>query len=403
MLRRLISVLRSQAIPNAPSDLNVLSCVKFHMISNFHFFLFFFLKFCAKKNNIVELSPAESLSNSSECLTGLDDSDLTKHDTIINATINNSSQLTDQSTHHQPIMSLKDYLHTLDRHKSIDNCFLSPSSVERLYLFDEIKKITNHLFDQTIQAEPYTNGDDEKHENRASNNRVHDMNIQNLNTTQTTSDDTTTEADTLKESVKTCDESLDVNNNKINDVEETTAKENGESSERSRPFSEIFRKFASLADTGLHVSELPSAPWPISTKRTKFRINQMSSRDVPIFKTEKPAKLQKQKAVDACDTKLFDEQINHKSIFHNTPSSPLAKNCIADLLESFEHDRNQLFKSHFRQKFTDQMPNGSISFDCGQLGDEHRSMNTIRSLFQLHASTGRNVKQIQAQIEAKNK
>lgn len=354
------------------------------------------------------MSPAGSLSNSSECLTAPDDSDLTKHDTIINATINKSpSKLTNQPPLHEPIMSLKDYLHALDRHKSIDNCFLSPSNAEQLYLFDEIKKITNHLFDKTIQAEPLTNGHVEKHENQASD-RVHDMNMQNLNSTQAPSIDSTTKPNTFKQgadaiTVKTCDES-DLNNNKINGDERTTAIANEENLERSRPFSEIFRKFASLADAGTHVNELPSAPWPVSTKRTKFRINQMSSRDVPILKTEKPAKLQKQKAVDACDTKLFDEQINHKSIFHKTPSSQLAKNCIADILESFEHDRNQLFSSHFRHKtLTNRMPNGSISFDCGQLGDEQRSMNTIRSLFQLHASTGRNVKQIQAQIEAKNK
>lgn len=355
------------------------------------------------------MSPADSvsLSNSSECLTVPDDSDLTKHDTIIHTTINKSSpsQLTNRSTLHEPIMSLKDYLNTLDRHKSIDNCFLSPSSVERMYLFDEINKITNHLFDKTIHAEQHTNGDVEKHEVPAFDNRVHDKNIQNLSKTQITSD-SGTESNTFEESDdidleirKTCnDASLDVNNNKINDVEGTSG-----DSERSQPFSEIFRKFASLADASSPIGDSSNAPWPVSTKRTKFRINQLSSRDVPILKTERPAKLQKQKAIDAYDMKLFDEQISHKSMIHNTPPSPLAKNCIADLLNSFEQDK-KLFQSHFQHKnFMDRTPNGSLSFDCGQLGDEHRSMNTIRTLFQLHASTGRNVKHIQAQIEAKNK
>lgn len=364
------------------------------------------------------MSPAGSLSNSSECLTALDDSDSTGsmsspvHDAIIKAAINKSSplQLTIQAPHREPIMSLKDYLHALDRHKSIDNCFLSPPSDDRLYLleFDEIKKITNHLFDIAKQKpEPHTNGTAvDIHEHQSSDNRVHDMNIQNRNAMQTAAVDSATKSNTFKESdgvdvknVKTCDEGLlDVNNNKINDT-------NGNSS-RSHPFAEIFRKFSSLADSGSHVTEVANAPWPVTTRRTKFRVNQMSSRDVPIVRTERPAKLQKQNAIDACDTKLFDERINHKSMFSpSTPPSPLSKNCIVNLLESFERDRDELLQSHFRHKtFVDRIPSGgSISFDCGQLDVEQRSINTIRSLFQLHASTGRNVKQIQARIDAKNK
>lgn len=294
----------------------------------------------------------------------------------------------------------------MDHHKSVDNCFLSAFCAEQMYLCDEIKKITNHLFDKTIQAEPHTNGDVELHKTQASDNREHDMNIRNLSPAQTTSVECTTESNTFEESdgneknVVSCKGSVGANN-----IEEVEAEERNENLERSRPFSEIFRKFASMTDASIQVNDLSNAPWPVSTRRTKFRINQMSSRDVPILITEKPAKLQKQKAIDVCDTNLFGEQINNrKSIFHNTPPSSLAKNCIADLLVSFEHDKTQLFKSHFQHKtFMDRMPNGSISFDCGQLGDEQRSMNTIRTLFQLHASTGRNVKQIQAQIEAKNK
>lgn len=364
------------------------------------------------------MSPAGSLSNSSECLTTLDDSDSTGsmsspvHDTIIKAAINKSSplQLTIPAPHREPIMSLKDYLHALDRHKSIDNCFLSHPSDDRLCLleFDEIKKITNHLFDIVKQKpEPHTNGTIvEMHEHQPSDNRVHDMNIQNLNAMNTTAVVNATKSNTFKESdgvevknAKTCDEGLvDANNNKINDTDGNAS--------RSHPFAEIFRKFSSLADSGSHVTDMTNAPWPVTTRRTKFRINQMSSRDVPIVRTERPAKLQKQTAIDACDTKLFDERISHKSMFSpSPPPSPLGKNCIVDLFESFERDRNELLQSHFRHKILiDRIPNGgSLSFDCGQLDVEQRSINTIRSLFQLHATTGRNVKQIQARIEAKNK
>lgn len=360
---------------------------------------------------IAELSPSSdgSLNDSSESLTAHDDdsdfnsksmSSPDEDSMLINAEINKSSpsQLTEK-----PIMSLRDYLHALDRHKSIDNCFLSPFGADRLYLFDEIKKITNHLFKITVQAEPHT--DAIMHENQASDindhHRVHDMNIQNLNTTQTTTTpvDLATKSNTFEERVngvdvknnKTCDSSsgTDENNNKMNDAGGKKFDDELESA-RSHPFSEIFKKFSSLADAG---NDLSNVHWPVSTKRTKFRINQMSSRDVPIFKTERPAKLQKQSAID--DTKMFEEKIDHKSMFNNHTS---AKNSIADLLESFERDRNEMLESHFRHKG---LQNGSISFDCGQLGGSMHS--TIRSLFQIHATTGRNVKQIQAQIEAKNK
>lgn len=338
-------------------------------------------------------SPVGSLSHSSEFLGAPDDSgSLSSHENKIQINKSPSSQLTEPPT---PIMSLKEYLHALDRHKSIDNCFLSPLGTDRLFLFDEIKKITDHLF-TTTAIEPRTSGDDAEHKNQTANNRLHDMNKQNE--TQTTSADVATFKDgdgVDVENVKTCDESVDVNNNKINGGDYDEA-----GTARSHPFSEIFKRFSSLADAGSHV-DTPSAPWPVSTKRTKFRINQMSSRDVPIVKTERPARLQKQNAIDTCDTGMFDERINRKSIFHNTPG---AKSCIVDLLESFERDRDQMLQSHFRHKtFVERMPNESISFDYGQLGVERGSMNTIRSLFQLHANTGKSVKQIQAKIEALNK
>lgn len=342
-------------------------------------------------------------------MTALDDSDLNESlsshesDTVACIDINTSSPL--QLTSQKPIKSLKDYLHALDRHKSIDNCFLSPFNADRMYFFDEITKITNHLFDKTAQAEPHTNGGDAaEHGIQSPGHRTeHDMNIQNLDTTQTTSGaiavESTNGDDADVQSVKT-----DANNNEINgccDETKTAAKGDDADDQRRHPFSNIFKKFSSLADSG---NELSNAPWPVSTKRTKFRINQMSSRDVPIFKTDRPAKLQKQNAIDACDTKMFDEQINRKSIFHDTSPSAPGKSSIVQLLESFERDRSQLFQSHFRHKtFIDRMPNGSISFDCGQLGVETRSMNTIRSLLSLHASTGQHVKQIQAKIEAQHK
>lgn len=290
-----------------------------------------------------------------------------KNNSIMSANnINNSSSLSSHitATSSPPppptpsIISLKDYFL---RHKSVDNCFPSSphaaSNAERIYFFDdEIKKLTNHLFEITTNHYPDHN-----------NNNNH-------NSTETLLGD-----------------KIDVVGTKMPSLDE-----NGRCYNNNQ-FSAIFKKFTELADSGsasfvTDTSSNSQVPWAV-TKRTKFKLNQTSSRDVPIVRTEKPARLKKQNAIDvATDTKLFEEHISHK---------PVMKSIVDIFDENF--DDAVAFQSRFRHEtFVSRLPNGSISFDCGQLGAE-RSMNTIRALFQLHASTGTSVKNILGQIEAKNK
>lgn len=278
-------------------------------------------------------------------------------------------------------MRLRDYLQAFDRHKSIDNCFLVPANgvdtCESVY-YDDIKKLTNHLF--KITTNHYSDTQPKPHPPSS------------LEDTHKTSHDD--DDDKIV---------VDVNNNKIDDEtslidggkqQHQHANENDDAARNCNQFSEIFKKFTKLADSGSIVS---AVPWATTTKRTKFRINQTSSRDVPIVKTNKPAKLTKQNAIDdaTVDTKLFDETVNHIS-------SSAVRDAIVSLLD--EKFANKSHRHMFRHEtFVSRLPNGSISFDCGQLGVEQRSMNTIRALFQLHASTGTSVRQMQAQIESKNK
>lgn len=312
-------------------------------------------------------SPVASLDSSFENLAASDENDMPvdKNNSIISANnINNSSSLSSHinATSSPPppptpsIMSLKDYFL---RHKSVDNCFPphAASNAERIYFFDdEIKKLTNHLFEITTNHYPDRNN--------------------NNNSTETLQGD---KIDVVgKEKLPSLDGRGNNNNN-------------------NNQFSAIFKKFTELADSGsasfvTDTSSSSQVPWAV-TKRTKFKFNQTSSRDVPIVRTEKPARLKKQNAIDdATDMKLFDENISHK---------PVMKSIVDIFDENF--DDAVAFQSRFRHEtFVSRLPNGSISFDCGQLGAE-RSMNTIRALFQIHASTGTSVKNILGQIEAKNK
>jgi hypothetical protein len=288
-------------------------------------------------------------------------------DSIMNANlINNSSSshITAESLEHPPshasIMSLKDYFF---RHKSIDNCFLpnATKNVDRIYLSDdEIKKLTNHLFEITTNHYSERNG-----------------NHNNLSMTSTSP---------LPSAVPVCEK---IDND---DVKKMSP---GDAGGKSNQFSAIFEKFTKLATENNDTSTSSQVPWTV-TKRTKFRLNQTSSRDVPIVRTDRPARLKKQNAIDdASDMKLFDEKINHQK-------SPHVIKSIVDIFD--ENFMKQLHSSHVRHEtFVSRLPNGSISFDCGQLGVEERSINTIKTLFQIHASTGTSVKNILGQIEAKNK
>lgn len=347
-----------------------------------------------------EISPDGSLNSSSASLVASDNNDndspksmSLRHDKIINANINSSqSHLTaNQPQAPSSIIGLKDYLHALERHKSIDNCFLSPSatSIERIYLFDEIKKLTNHLFKIT------TNHSETPDERSAHNNNTNMKDNNNI-------------------LCKTINGTLvDDNNNKIDDFTlpsdddgrdvTSTVIAADDDEKNSNQLSEFFKKFTQLADVGnvVNNSQSVGVPWAV-TKRTKFRINQTSSRDVPIVKTERPAKLRKQNAIDAADTKIFDEIVNHMP----NAASVITRKSIVDIFEEkFSNKSHQhLFQSNIRHEtFASRLPNGSISFDCGQIGVEQHSINTIRALFQLHAATGTSVKQMQAQIESKNK
>lgn len=117
-----------------------------------------------------------------------------------------------------------------------------------------------------------------------------------------------------------------------------------------------------------------SVPWPITNRRTKFRITQMS-RDVPIGSPD-----------------------THQTIFLEETANS-TKDCLLHLLEKYEKFNGQESKSG----------NGirrhqSISVGCGIADNlEYHSMNSINAFFKRSAflRDGATVKKIQARMESK--
>lgn len=119
-------------------------------------------------------------------------------------------------------------------------------------------------------------------------------------------------------------------------------------------------------------NSIGSAPWPVTNKRTKFRISQMS-RDVPI-----------------------GSPYTHQTVFLEEAVNT-TKDCLLHLLEKYN-------ESDTRTAYSNQGRHQSIAVGYGISDNlEYRSMNSLNHFFQRHATAGSTVKQIQARIESKRK
>lgn len=105
-----------------------------------------------------------------------------------------------------------------------------------------------------------------------------------------------------------------------------------------------------------------------SSKRTKFRVSQMS-RDVPIGLPD-----------------------THQTIFLEE-SVTATKDCLLNLLDKYDNADGEMESTQ----------NGRQSSKIENRISEQRSMNSLNFFFQRHAVMGNTVKQMQAQIESKRK
>ncbi|CAO1383269.1 unnamed protein product [Diamesa tonsa] len=380
-------------------------------------------------------SPTGSFNSSSECLTKIDDNypnSISTSDDDINNNNNNINTISCPSPTPPPLLkplalnqseqielaqlSLKDYLQTFERRNSDSSLIILnqnhlsslssslPLAMDnnvdnKINLFDEIKKLTDHLFKLTSQDQQLQQQQHEIDHNANTQNLAteHILMNENINVTDVIDID-----DTLKEqSLEPNDTKVLVEHEKSNNItvvddeekiEQLTVDENNninindDNTDDKEIIVEVqksgvrglLKKFMILADSPQHLSppinESLNAPWPVSTKRTKFRINQMSSRDVPIYPTGKLSKL------------------NKPNSFETTASSE--KHVTTTTTTTFRKslDNNNIEAS---TKMTKSIVENNSSPTSPQF--------TMRSFFQSRATTGTSVKQIQAQMEAKNK
>lgn len=471
-------------------------------------------------------SPTGSFNSSSECLTKIDDnypnSISTSDDDINNNNINTIScpsstpppllkplALNQSEQIELAQLSLRDYLQTFERRNSDSNLIktnnqkhlssLSSSSTlamdnnvdNKINLFDEIKKLTDHLFKLTSQDQQQ-----QQHEidhNANTQNSTTEHLLMNENITDVIDIDDTLKEQPLESNINGNNSITVVEENDDEKIQHLTLDENNndngdtgdnESNEiiveiQKTGVRGLLKKFMILADSPQHlsppISESLNAPWPVSTKRTKFRINQMSSRDVPIYPTGKLTHFVKQYSNERIETSersenhittttttTFRKSSDNNDIEASTqmtksiglPTSPqlfegtinkhfdmssARKQHLLKLLDEIDqelHDlpsatthnkannlfhipsvttpatslfenANQLKANHeafLRNHRLLPATTESCSIDNHQavLPDDESTVKTMKSFFQSRAQTG-SVKQIQAQIEAKNK
>lgn len=331
---------------------------------------------------------------------------------------------------------LKEYLHSFDRRNSDSSCLpnhpTSASTCEKLNLADEIKKLSERLMilssintDLTEYNEKVTNGvkteektsepirkidkdatvvnkkkpskteDSEKSKLDSHKSKYSDRFSRSYSTTNDLSETSSTSkfsrftrassvvsssstssynktmTNGLSERLKSLDETPNLmqrlGNTRGSSVVPTSLR-NGS----AKTITTTSAKSSYYNGNNSYTSSIGSAPWPVSNKRTKFRVSQLS-RDVPI-----------------------GSPYTHQTVFLEEAVTT-TKDCLLHLLEKYN-------ESDTRAAYSNQGRHQSIAVGYGISDNlEYRSMNSLNHFFQRHASAGNTVKQIQARIESKRK
>ncbi len=330
---------------------------------------------------------------------------------------------------------LKEYLHSFDRRNSDSNCLpnhsTNTSTCEKLNLADEIKKLSERLMmlssintDLNEYNEALTNGEKTKektpepmkkiekeiavdkprpskiedsdklktvdNKSKYSDKFIRSSSITNDSETSSTSKFSRfTRASSvvsssssssynkhmtngLSERLKSLDETPNLLHRLGNSRNTSSSMSTSSRNSNSRTTTTSSKSSYSTSNY-TNNSSIGSAPWPVTNKRTKFRISQMS-RDVPI-----------------------GSPYTHQTVFLEEAVNT-TKDCLLHLLDKYN-------ESDARTAYSNQGRHQSIAGGYG-LSDnlEYRSMNTLNHFFQRHASAGGStVKQIQARIESKRK
>lgn len=295
---------------------------------------------------------------------------------------------------------MKSYLHTFDRRNSDTNYLLGRrSSGERVNLADEIRKLSDHL----MMLADINNKLAKESELTEELNNNEEVKSETIKKTKKKSEEEKTEkpkkssniSSSSNSSIKTASSSFNssssnttskstFNNSKIKSnsiamrlqqsIEETPKLTNGttwKSTVTTSSTSNIAKKQSTLtcisnSNTQSTAQTSNTSLETASSRRAKFRINQMS-RDVPIGLPN-----------------------THQAV--NLEEAANTKDCLLHLLEKYNETKTRNPMGRHQ----------SISVDWNVSDNlEYRSMSSINAFFQRHNNTGENVRQLQAQLEAK--
>ncbi|XP_058116826.1 probable serine/threonine-protein kinase pXi [Anopheles ziemanni] len=167
-----------------------------------------------------------------------------------------------------------------------------------------------------------------------------------------------------------------VKQQKVLDVEDVNSTEPRKS---LAPTKSLDSSASSTTTTTTHAILTPTA----SIKRTKFRVNQMSSRDVPVAPLNSTVARRYLERSGVLGTSKDQPEAVGKMHLH--PSSAAADDSVT---------ANNLRNSALKLRSL------SVDWDAVDVAVENRSMKTINSFLKRHAVASSAVRQIQAQLEA---
>lgn len=287
------------------------------------------------------------------------------------------------------IKGFRGYLHSFDRRNSDTNFLLGRrSSGERINLADEIRKLSDHLLMLAEINSKLGNESDNQTTGETTPTNEDTNSVNAINSTSSThssssssvikefSERVISATSNTKSTSKTTTSSSKVSSLSVRlqkSIEETPKILNNGNTNTKPPTGTLSKpqsngvKAQSIQNAINSIAMPPSSSTEASIRRAKFRVNQMS-RDVPVGSPDK------------------HQTVNLEEAANTT------KDCLLHLLEKYNETkmRNPLGRHQ------------SISIDRNFTDNlEYRSMSSINAFFQKQKNSGRNVKQLQAQLEGK--
>lgn len=308
----------------------------------------------------------------------------------------------------------QEYLQSFDRRYSDSNYVIrETSAMEKMNLADEIKKLSDRLlmlssindeltdYNQKVTSSN-NNADSEKPSENAKNVKQKPEKLKNIKNSKFNKTDASIEipktngnesnasnpiipnnktvpdkkpaksvVNDLAERMKTLDDTPNLFKNMLNARADNLAVHDNVPVNGTKNSKRATSVSSGSSTTSSQTAPHTSVPWPITNKRTKFRVTQLS-RDVPVG------------SPDSHQTVFLEEAAN------------TTKDCLLHLLEKYNGKGSRPSTGIRRHQ--------SISVGHGIADNlEYNTMNSINAFLKRNANSGNTIKQIQAQIQSKHK